>query len=322
MEDQRASRILSIQSHVVAGYVGNKSAIFPLQLLGFDVDSVNTVHFSNHTGYRQGWEGERLSAEQFKKIIDGLRRNGLLRQEVILAGYCGNAEVLVEIGDLVRDHRQKGEQLFFVCDPVMGDNGKLYVGLPIVDQYRDNLVPIADLITPNQFELETLTQRTIKSLDEAAEACDVIHDKGVETVIVTSLFLEEGVNMLLGSFRQRGQDKTERFLIRHPQIECYFIGTGDLFSAILVGYIFQAAPKQPAGQPLVALNASIIQSACEKGVGCVHNVLTKTKVWQSTHQHLLGEFPDGELRLVHCRDDIEHPTILFPAEPFVASHNK
>ena len=106
-------RVLSVQSHVVSGYVGNKSAVFPLQLHGIDVDIINTVHFSNHTGYKKGWEGERLTGEQLGKLVDGMERNDLLHQTHLLTGYIGSAASLRAIVSLHQRLKQRNPSLMF-----------------------------------------------------------------------------------------------------------------------------------------------------------------------------------------------------------------
>jgi pyridoxine kinase len=156
-------RVLSIQSHVVSGYVGNKAAVFPLQLLGFDVDFVNSVHFSCHTGYEFFPHGEVMNGEQLRTILKGLELNGLLGTTdnnnddngdavigSILTGYIGSVSFLeaVEVVDTVRKYNPNAR---FVCDPVLGDNGRFYVPKELVDVYRNIVIPKADVVTPNQF---------------------------------------------------------------------------------------------------------------------------------------------------------------------------
>jgi pyridoxine kinase len=144
-------RVLSVQSHVVHGYVGNKAATLPLQLLGYDVDPINTVHFSNHTGYPT-FTGTKLSSSQFRDIVFGLEKNGILGQyTIILTGYIGNHEVLADVIDLCK--KLKSQDLFIAIDPVMGDNGSLYVQESYPELYR-KLIEYADIITPNGFEAE------------------------------------------------------------------------------------------------------------------------------------------------------------------------
>lgn len=133
MADERHGRVLSIQSHVVRGYVGNKSAVFPLQLLGLDVDIINSVHFSNHTGY-PSWGGNhlRLTGDDLHALLDGLVANDLLQDahSHLLLGYVGSVTLLdaiVRVYDRLKAAQSHPERFTFVCDPVMGDLGKLYV---------------------------------------------------------------------------------------------------------------------------------------------------------------------------------------------------
>ncbi|KAL3346246.1 hypothetical protein AABB24_024935 [Solanum stoloniferum] len=149
-------RVLSIQSHTVQGYVGNKSAVFPLQLLGYDVDPINSVQFSNHTGYPT-FKGQVLNGEQLWELIEGLEANGLLYYTHLLTGYIGSVSFLNTVLKVVDKLRSVNPKLKFVCDPVMGDEGKLYVPPELVMVYREKVVPVASMLTPNQFEAEQLT---------------------------------------------------------------------------------------------------------------------------------------------------------------------
>merc|ERR1711894_367783 len=117
-----SERILSIQSHVVSGYVGNKSATFPLQLLGFETDCINSVQFSNHTGYERGAKGECLSSSQLWHLIEGLKQNGLDNYSLMISGYIGEATCLSKAVNVIRCLKEKNPDLFYICDPVMGDS--------------------------------------------------------------------------------------------------------------------------------------------------------------------------------------------------------
>ena len=146
-------QILSIQSHVVSGHVGNKSAVFPLQILGHQVDSINTVQFSNHSSYPI-FPGERLPPQTFLDIIQGLEKNQILQDYThLLCGYVGKSETLAIIYDLVIRMKKLNPHLVFVLDTVMGDNGRVYVPLESVEIYKQ-LCGLADIITPNAFEVE------------------------------------------------------------------------------------------------------------------------------------------------------------------------
>ncbi|KAI7901339.1 pyridoxal kinase [Cokeromyces recurvatus] len=147
-------RVLSIQSHMVSGYCGNKAAVFPLQTLGFDVDILNTVQFSNHTGY-PSWTGGRLTADDVQELFDGLEKNKLTNEYThVLTGYIGNYAILEKIEKMVKKLKEQNPNLIYVCDTVMGDGGSLYVAPEIVPLYRNIMKSVVDVITPNQFEAE------------------------------------------------------------------------------------------------------------------------------------------------------------------------
>ena len=145
-------RVVSIQSHVVSGYVGNKAAVFPLQLLGFDVDVINSVQFSNHTGYPSGWEGEVLDGTMLEKLVGGMDRNGLLSSDDddsdsgrignILTGYIGSESFLRAVVNVVKKLKSLSPKCRYICDPVLGDVGRFYVPKELVDVYKSDVLPL------------------------------------------------------------------------------------------------------------------------------------------------------------------------------------
>ena len=184
-------RCLTIQSHVVSGYVGNKCAVFPLQLHGFDVDPILSVQFSNHTGYGS-WKGEVMTGEQLQSIVEGLESNGLLEGYThVLTGYMRQRVDAAHGREACAPLRALNPALVYVCDPVLGDNGKLYVPAELVGIYRDDIVPLATMLTPNQFEAELLTGVTIATESDALGACQALHEAGPASVVLTPLDLEE-----------------------------------------------------------------------------------------------------------------------------------
>jgi pyridoxine kinase len=177
--------ILSIQSHVAFGHVGNDAAVFPLQRLGFEVIAINTVQFSNHTGYGQ-WTGQVFAADHIKDVLTGLVARGALdKVDALLTGYLGSpeiADVILETLELLP------ASATWLCDPVMGDVGRgFFVREGIPAFFRERAMPKAKIITPNQFELEYLTGRSIQTLDHARDACRAAHAMGPEIVLLTSL---------------------------------------------------------------------------------------------------------------------------------------
>ncbi len=186
-------RILSIQSHVAYGYVGNRAATFPLQRLGHDVWAVNTVEFSNHTGYGE-WKGRVAAPDQVRDVIDGIRARGVLpRCDAVLSGYLGDAALGEVVLDAVAAVRNANPAAVWCCDPVIGDIGRgIFVRPGIPEFFRQRAVPLADMVTPNHFELELLTGRTIGTLDAAHAAARTLlapntHAVGPKIVLVTSL---------------------------------------------------------------------------------------------------------------------------------------
>ncbi len=180
--------ILSIQSSVAYGHVGNSAAVFPLQRMGFEVWPVNTVHFSNHTGYGQ-WQGTVLPAEDVAGIIRGIEDRGVLGGcDAVLSGYMGDASLGEVIVGAVGRVKGLNAKAIYCCDPVMGDAGRGFFVRPGIPEFiREVAVPAADVITPNQFELEFLTGLEVGDLDDALAAADEARRLGPETVLTTSL---------------------------------------------------------------------------------------------------------------------------------------
>uniref|UniRef100_A0A8B9KVU8 Pyridoxal kinase n=1 Tax=Astyanax mexicanus TaxID=7994 RepID=A0A8B9KVU8_ASTMX len=235
-------RVLSIQSHVVRGYVGNKSATFPLQVLGFEVDSINSVQFSNHTGYEH-WKGQVLTADELHVLYEGIKLNKVNHYDYVLTGYTRDVSFLESVVDIVEELKGANPSLVYVCDPVMGDNGAMYVPEALLPVYRDKVVPVADIITPNQFEAELLTGRKISTEKDAVEAMDQLHGMGPDTVVITSSDLLSSLGdqylVALGSHVTVKADGTkEKQLIRMdiPKVDAVFVGTGDLFAAMLLAW--------------------------------------------------------------------------------------
>lgn len=314
----RDYRVLSIQSHVVSGYVGNKSACFPLQTLGFEVDFINSVQFSNHTGYPQ-CKGQVLNSEELQDLYEGLRLNRITKYTHILTGYVGSDSFLNKVADIVQQLKQENSSLMYVCDPVMGDNGKLYVPQSQVNIYRDRLIGMADVVTPNQFELELLSEKQITTESTVLEAMDVLHTKGIPIVVLTSYRPSDTSKeiYLYGSSKKGGQRSAVKIEI--PAINAHFTGTGDLLAACILAWITRT---------------NNLKEALEKAVATVQGVLLKTfkhaseKEKEREGEAAAGSVPGSEeggaqpaapavaaaaspalleLRLVQSKEHIENP---------------
>ncbi|KAF9998386.1 hypothetical protein BGZ80_006553 [Entomortierella chlamydospora] len=311
-------RVLSIQSHIVSGYCGNKAATFPLQLLGFDVDVMNTVNFSNHTGY-PSWTGEKATGEQLTKLYEGLQTNGLVEYTHILTGYIGSAQNLAAVIEIVKKLRSHGDP-FFVLDPVMGDNGQLYVQPDVIPLYRE-LMRYANAVTPNQFEAETLADKKILDVKSCLEVIEILHNTGVENVVITSVSLSshdvsahlvtDGSVSMTNGVPQLGRNEESEefsmycvcsskpdqnsaprvFAVGFPSYDGYFTGTGDLFSSLLVARLDEAlrAEEHKSGAHTSEREAeehgsgaqiSALANACLKVVSTMKAVVLRTYLAQ------------------------------------------
>ncbi|MGC4892804.1 pyridoxal kinase PdxY [Micromonospora sp. DT31] len=181
-------KILSIQSSVAYGHVGNSAAVFPLQRLRHEVWPVLTVHFSNHTGYG-AWRGPLLAPTDVADVINGIDDRGVLgTADAVLSGYQGDPAVGAVILDAVARVKAANPAALYCCDPVMGDVGRgMFVRPGIPEYLRDTVVPRADIVTPNQFELEFLADRRTDTLDELLAAVDAVRATGPAHVLVTSV---------------------------------------------------------------------------------------------------------------------------------------
>ncbi|KAI3936797.1 hypothetical protein MKW98_021659 [Papaver atlanticum] len=292
-------RVLSIQSHTVQGYVGNKSAVFPLQLLGFDVDPINSVQFSNHTGYPT-FKGQVLNGQQLWELIEGLEANNLLYYTHLLTGYIGSVSFLDTVLRVADKLSSINPNLQYVCDPVMGDEGKLYVPQELVSVYREKVVPVASMLTPNQFEAEQLTGFRIDSESAGLEACNILHGFGPSKVVITSVHLGDSL-FLLGSHQKVKSQPPEQFKIVIPKIPAYFTGTGDLTTALLLGW----SNKYPDN----------LDKASEFAVSTLQALLHRT----ITDYESVGFDPSSsslEIRLVQSQEDIRSPKVNFKAHTY------
>lgn len=187
--------VLSIQSHVVSGYVGNTAAVFPLQLLGFDVHTINSVQFSNHTGYPVV-KGTIMNGTELDDLMDGLVNNDLCHFDYLLTGYIGSETFLNSILRVLEACKRINPKIKYVCDPVLGDNNKLYVPLPLIDIFRTSLIPRAFMITPNQLEAEYLSGIKITNETHVVSCMRKLQAMGPQVVVLTSCELVEYPNQL------------------------------------------------------------------------------------------------------------------------------
>ncbi len=228
-------RILSIQSHVIFGCAGNSAAVFPMRRMGMEVWPVNTVQFSNHTQYSQGWQGMVMPDGHIRQLITGLADIGVLGQcDALLSGYLGSAEQGEEILAAVARLKALNPNALYFCDPVMGHPDKGCIVAPgVADFLKNRALACADMLAPNLLELEQLTEREIRNVPQALAACQQLRDQGVKLVMVKYLgkagFAMDRFEMLLVC--EEGAFHISRPLYpfaRDP------IGVGDLLSATML----------------------------------------------------------------------------------------
>jgi pyridoxine kinase len=171
--------ILSIQSHVAYGHVGNSAAVFPLQRLGIEVWPVNTVQFSNHPGYG-GWRGDVFSGAAVRLVIEGIDERGVLGEcDGVISGYLGSLDTGEAVVDAVARVKGANPAARYCCDPVIGDADRgVFVRAGIPEFIKESMLPIADLLTPNQFELDYLGGRTTATMADLVVAIDAVHARG------------------------------------------------------------------------------------------------------------------------------------------------
>lgn len=245
-----APLVLSIQSHVAYGHVGNAAAILPLQLLGVQPVAIHTVQFSNHTGYGE-FKGQVFSAEHIREVLEGLRARGVLENcRAVLSGYLGDAAIGEVILSAVRDIRKQQPDLIYLCDPVMGDVGRgIFVRPGIPEFLRSQALPEASLITPNHYEFELLCGHAVTSLPQTIQAARTLLDnpqrRGPATIVITSL---RTADLPADRLHTLVVTNGDAWIIATPLVHCDPLpnGMGDVLSALLLGRLLTGHPVQEA----------------------------------------------------------------------------
>ena len=282
----RGVTILSIQSWVAYGHVGNASATFPLQRLGNEVWAINTVQFSNHTGYGS-WTGEAVAPEMVAALVEGIAARGVLPAcDAVLSGYLGKAGMVEAVLGATARVRAANPWALYCCDPVIGDEGRgVFVRPGIPELLREQAVPAADILTPNQFELEHLTGLPCTQLPGALRALAWLRARmapGERTVLVTSLRSEDTPPEALDLLAASGE---EAFRLRLPRLPVSPNGAGDLIAALFLHHRLRGA----------SLADSLAESASS-----VHGVLRRT-----------AEAASPELLLVAAQEELVQPSRRF-----------
>ncbi|MGZ3351575.1 MAG: pyridoxal kinase PdxY [Xanthobacteraceae bacterium] len=224
--------VISIQSQVAFGHVGNSAAVFPMQMHGIDVIAVPTTLLSNRPGYPT-IRGRVLDAQLVADLLLGVEERGALDTcQMILSGYLGSPEIAALVGDFVARARARNPKLSYCCDPVLGDRDRgLFVHADIPPLVRDRLCPLADIITPNHFEFEFLCGAKATTSDQVIEAAQALLARGPSTVVVTSA---EQEGKPAGEIETIAIERAKAWRVRTPKLPISPNGTGDLFAALFV----------------------------------------------------------------------------------------
>jgi pyridoxine kinase len=257
--------ILSIQSHVAFGYVGNRAAVFPLQRLGFDVSVINTVQFSNHTGYGQ-WQGDIFSANHIQSVFEGIAERGVLPDyDGFLTGYLGSPDTGQTILSILTRLRAENTALVYCCDPVIGDVGRgVFVKPGVGEFFREQLVQHADILTPNEFELGYLTDMKLDSLQRVQEACHKLLTQGVKKVLVTSVSVPDLATDEIGILLYSEEGA---YLATTPKLHFSIApnGAGDATAALFLGHLLKEQDETRALQKTVEAIYAIFHATHKAG---------------------------------------------------------
>jgi pyridoxine kinase len=236
--------LLSIQSHVAYGHVGNAAAVFPLQRIGIEVWAVNTVQFSNHTGYG-AWRGDVFSAEAIHSVVQGIEERGVLGEcDGVLSGYLGSPEIGAAVADAVAKVKSANPAARYCCDPVIGDvDIGVFVRPGIPEFFKQRLLPMADVVTPNQFELDYLSGRGTADLAGLAAAIDAVHECGPQVVFVTSVRTAETPDDCIDLV---ASDEAGRFRLRTPLLPIVASGAGDAIAALFFAHYLSTGSADEA----------------------------------------------------------------------------
>jgi pyridoxine kinase len=269
--------VLSIQSWVACGNVGNTAALFPLQRLGFETWSLNTVAFSNHTGYGK-WRGTAVPAAEIASLFEGIAELGILsRCDAVLSGYLGEAEAGPVLLDIVGRIKAANPKALFACDPVMGDVGPgWYVRAGLPEFYRNQAVRLADIVTPNRFELEWLIGSGIGTVAEAGAAAAALRSQGPSIVLVTSLELSADRVAVVAA----GPDGT--WAVETPRLPIEATGCGDAVAALFLGWLLKGKKLPDALAAAIAAIYAVIEATMRSA--------------------------DGELALIAAQDELVSPS--------------
>lgn len=278
--------ILSIQSHVVYGHVGNAAALFPMQRLGVEVWPIHTVQFSNHTGYGS-WRGRVFDGQSVDELLEGLIERDVLKEcDGVVSGYMGSPDLGYAIIGAVAKVKNANPKALYCCDPVIGDVGRgIFVRPGIPEFMSEHALKVADIITPNHFELEYLCKQSATTIDTLKSAVKKVQEKGPKIILVTSVQTEEtpaDFLDLIASF------EGTFWRVRTPKLNLSLNGAGDAIAALFFVHY---------------LRSHCVKTALELAASSVYGLLKKTELANSR-----------EILLIKAQEEITTPTWQFEAQ--------
>jgi len=279
--------LLSINSHVAYGHVGNSAGVFALQRLGVEVWPIHTVMLSNHPGHGD-FRGRANEAAAIRDLVAGIAARGVLAGcDGIISGYLGTAEIGAEVLAAAARVKAANRTARYCCDPVIGDSDRgVYVRADVADFIRARLVSAADVVTPNQFELDVISGRSSKTLGDAVAAIDAVHALGPSVVLATSVATDEtpadAVDLLVS-------DPAGRFRLRTPKLTHAANGAGDAIAALFFAHL---------------LRSGSAAAALARAASSVFGILRRT-----------AQAGARELVLIEAQEEIVAPTTSFQPEP-------
>lgn len=278
-------KILSVQSAVAYGHVGNSAAVFPLQRIGVEVLPVYTVNFSNHTGYGS-WRGPLISPDDVRDVIAGIEERGVFGGiDAVLSGYQGGEGIGDVIIDAVARVKAANPSALYACDPVMGNaKSGCFVAPAIPVLLREKVVPVADIITPNQFELGFLTDTEPDTLESTLASVDLARAMGPKTVLVTSV---ERPDREEGTIEMLAVDDEGAWIVQTPHLPMKANGSGDVTAALFTAHYVETGSAR---------------TALERTASSVYDLLKATL-----------ESGERELQLVEAQEYYAHPRMQFTA---------
>jgi pyridoxine kinase len=278
--------ILSIQSHVAYGHAGNSAAVFALQRISVEVWPVHTVQFSNHSGYG-AWRGPFVSADAICLVVRGIEERGVLGKcDGVLSGYLGSPDIGEVMIDAVARVKSANPAARSCCDPVIGNTGRgIFVRQGVPEFIKARMLPIADIVTPNQFELEYLADRTTSTMEDLVAAIDAVHARGPRVVLVTSMHIDDTPDACIDLVVS---DRINRYRLRTPQLPITVGGAGDVMAALFFAHHLRSGSAAQA----TSLAAS-----------SVFGVLNRT-----------AEAGSNEMLLIEAQEELVNPSRIFAAQ--------